>query len=86
MSARHYIDGQPIFEPFKSGLKAPAEVLRRFFEPLIEEAQERQKRREAHEKLETGGHLIDRLLSTINGESYLQSEADGQVGEGLLTN
>jgi hypothetical protein len=63
------IDEQPIFEPFKNGLKAPAEVLRRFFEPLIEEAQERQKWREANEKLETGGHLIDRLLSTITGES-----------------
>lgn len=58
-----------MFELLKNGLQAPAEVLRRFFGPLIEEAQERQKRREAHEKVGTGGHLIDRLLSTITGES-----------------
>jgi hypothetical protein len=59
---------QPIFEPFKDGLRGPAEVLRRFFEPLIQEAQDRQMRREADERVDTGGHLIDRLLSTITGE------------------
>jgi hypothetical protein len=61
--------GQPIFEPFKDQLRPPAEVLRRFFEPLIREASERQSKREAGADREDGRHfrLIDRLLSTISG-------------------
>jgi hypothetical protein len=43
--------------------------LRRFFEPLIREASERQSKREAGADREDGRHfrLIDRLLSTITG-------------------
>lgn len=59
-------------------------MLRLFFEPLIEEAQARQARREAHEKIEMGGHLIDRLLSTITGEFFFRESADDQADEERL--
>jgi hypothetical protein len=59
---------QPIFEPFKDGLKGPAEVLRRFFNPLIREAKAKRVEVLVDENINTTTHLIDRLVTSADSE------------------